>query len=142
MNEERKTWVDLLPPLTLAYIGDAVYELRVRNYLVLKGITKVNVIHRQAVKFVNASTQSKLVAKLDLFLTAEEFAVLKRGRNAKSGRQPKNSDMIEYRRATGLEALIGYLFLSGKQDRLDDIFDILIQMVEAHEHFPVEGEPI
>ncbi|NMA14958.1 MAG: Mini-ribonuclease 3, partial [Clostridia bacterium] len=120
----------LLPPLTLAYIGDAVYELWVRSYLVRKGFTKVNDLHHHAVKYVNADTQSQLVDKLTGFLNEEEAAVLKRGRNAKSGRHPKNMGMIEYRRATGLETLIGYLYILGLNERLEDIFHLLVSLVE------------
>ena len=119
-----------LPALTLAYIGDAVYELWVREYLVRQGLAKVNDLHRAAVRYVNALTQSRLVARLEDVLSEEETAVWKRGRNAKSGRQPKNMEMIDYRRATGLEALVGYLYLAGRQDRLTQIFDLLTQLVE------------
>lgn len=128
--DKQKTDIDLLSPLILAYIGDAAYELWVRKYLVAQGLTKVNTLHHQAVKYVNAETQSRLVSKLEKILTQEEVAILKRGRNAKSGRQPKSMDMIAYRRATGLEALVGYLYLLGREERLCDIFTVLIQMVE------------
>ncbi len=80
--------------MTLAYIGDAVYELWVRRYLVSKGPHRVNDLHHAAVKYVNAGTQSKLVALLEPLLDEKEAAVLRKGRNAKSGRQPKNMEMI------------------------------------------------
>lgn len=118
-----------LPGLTLAYIGDAVYELWVRNYLVGQGHTKVNDLHRQAVRYVKASTQARLVERLQPILTEEEMDVLKRGRNAKSGHQPKNTEMIDYRMSTGLEALVGFLYLKGRQDRLEEFFYILIELV-------------
>lgn len=121
---------NLLPPLTLAYIGDAVYELWVRKYLVSKGYTKVNDLHKHAVNYVKATTQSKFVEEMASKLTEEENAIIKRGRNAKSGHQPKNTEMIDYRRATGLEALVGYLYLLDRQERLEEIFDLLTQVVE------------
>lgn len=122
--------IETLPSLTLAYIGDAVYELWVRRHLVLKGPMRVNDLHQEAVKYVNAKTQSKLVGLLEPLLDEKEAAVLKRGRNAKSGRQPKNMEMIDYRRATGLEALIGYLYLLNKQERLEEIFSRLAELIE------------
>ncbi len=121
----------MLPSLTLAYIGDAVYELWVRQHLISRGCIKVNDLHRMAVKYVNAGTQSELVAHLDAILDEKEAQILKRGRNAKSGRQPKNMEMIDYRRATGLEALVGYLYLLNKQEKLDQIFSLLDQMMES-----------
>ena len=121
---------EFLSPLTLAYIGDAVYELWVRRYLVSKGPHRVNELHREAIKYVNAATQSKLVALLEPVLNEKELAVLRKGRNAKSGRQPKNMDMIDYRRATGLEALVGYLYLLNQPARLEEIFLQLTQLVE------------
>ncbi|ATW27096.1 hypothetical protein DCMF_22165 [Candidatus Formimonas warabiya] len=131
MNRETPEKVELLPSLTLAYIGDAVYELWVREHLVAQGCTKVHDLHRMAIKYVNAGTQSKLVAQLDALLDEKEAQVLRRGRNAKSGRQPKHMEMIDYRRATGLEALVGYLYLEKKQERLEQIFSLLAQLIEA-----------
>lgn len=124
---------ELLPPLTLAYIGDAVYELWVRRYLVLKGITRVNELHHTAIKYVNAGTQSKLVGCLEPFLDRDEARILRRGRNTKSGRQPKNAEMIDYRRATGLEALVGYLYFLNKQDRLDQVFSLLVELLDGED---------
>ncbi|MGI6684288.1 MAG: Mini-ribonuclease 3 [Bacillota bacterium] len=121
---------ETLSSLTLAYIGDAVYELWVRRYLVSKGSHRVNDLHQEAVKYVNAGMQSKLVGLLEPLLDEKEMAVLKKGRNAKSGRQPKNMEMIDYRRATGLEALVGYLYLSNKQERLEVIFLRLTELME------------
>lgn len=134
MTDNEKTRVELLPPLTLAYIGDAAYELWVRRHLISRGYTRVNELHRLAVKYVNAVTQSRLVSRVEALLTEEEAAVLKRGRNAKSGRQPKNTEVLEYRRATGLEALVGYLYLEGEKERLEEIFHLLVQMVETEEN--------
>lgn len=104
--------------LTLAYIGDAIYELVIRTYIVEHGNAPVNKLHKQVVKLVQASTQAKLYHVIQDILTEEEMAIYKRGRNAKSFTSAKNADIIEYRTATGLEALIGYLYLTGQTVRL------------------------
>lgn len=122
---------ELIPPLALAYVGDAVLELYVRLYLVNLGQHRVNVLHKKAIKFVNATAQAALLRALTDTLTEEELAVAMRGRNAKSGHVPKNTDMIDYRYSTGLETLIGYLFLKGQSARIQKIFDLLRQMVET-----------
>ncbi|HHT64089.1 MAG: Mini-ribonuclease 3 [Bacillota bacterium] len=121
---------EVLSSLTLAYIGDAVYELWVRCYLLSRGPQRVNDLHRETVKYVNAGTQSKFVQLLEPLLDEKEAMVLRKGRNAKSGRQPKKTEMIDYRRATGLEALVGYLYLLNKQERLEEIFSRLVELVE------------
>ena len=92
-------------PLTLAYIGDAIYELVIRTILVEKGNTQVNKLHQRASKLVKASAQSAIIEKLKPHLTEEETGVFKRGRNAKSFTMAKNASMSDYRRATGFEAL-------------------------------------
>lgn len=111
-----------MPALVLAYLGDAVYELHVRRYLVAQGITKVDSLHRQAVRFVNASTQAKVLHALMDGLTEEEVGVVRRGRNAKSGSTPKNMSVTDYRHGTAFETLIGYLHLSGQNERIEEIF--------------------
>jgi len=113
-----------LPALVLAYIGDAVYELYVRKYLVASGFAKVDVLHKQAVKFVNAATQARILHALAEKLSEDEAAVVRRGRNAKSGSAPKNISMINYRHGTAFESLIGYLYLAGREDRIEEIFEI------------------
>ncbi len=113
-----------LPALVLAYIGDAVYELYVRKYLVASGFVKVDALHKQAVKFVNAATQARMLHALAEKLSEDEAAVVRRGRNAKSGSAPKNISMINYRHGTAFESLIGYLYLAGREDRIEEIFEI------------------
>lgn len=105
-------------PLTLAYIGDAIYELVVRTILVEKGNTQVNKLNQRANRLVKASAQSEMIEKLKPYLTEEEMAVFKRGRNAKSYTMAKNATMSDYRRATGFEALIGYLYLKEEYTRM------------------------
>lgn len=104
--------------LTLAYIGDAIYDLVIRTYIVKQGNAPVNMLHKKVVKLVQASAQAKLYHTIQDKLTDEEQAIYKRGRNAKSFTSAKNADIVEYRTATGLEALIGYLYLSGQTSRL------------------------
>lgn len=111
--------------LTLAYIGDAVYEVYVREYLLSKAITKVNTLHKEAIKYTSANGQCEALTKLGTILTKEEQAIVKRGRNANSDRKPKNTDILTYKHATGFEALIGYLFLSKQEERLQTLMNII-----------------
>lgn len=117
-----------LPALALAYVGDAVYELAVRSHLVNSGITRVNRLHDEAVKFVQAKAQARLVRELEGSLTAEETAVIRRGRNAKSPHTPKSAGVIDYRQSTAFECLIGYLYLKGDKDRLEEILSLALEM--------------
>lgn len=110
--------------LNLAYIGDDVYDLIIRNYLLSKGNEAVNNINKHASALVKAGTQSQLIEILKEHLTEEEHAVYKRGRNAKSATSAKNATIAEYRRATGFEALMGYLFLLGRYERLVELVRI------------------
>ena len=123
----------LMPALVLAYLGDAVYELSVRSHLVAMGYSKVDLLHKQAIKYVNAETQAKVLRAVAGTLSDEEAAVVRRGRNAKSGSAPKNISISEYRHGTALESLIGYLYLSGREDRISEIIDIAIGIVSAAE---------
>lgn len=120
-----------LPALTLAYIGDAVYELRVRRFLLGGGCRKVQELHRQSVALVRAETQSRLLAALEERLSEAEADVARRGRNAKGSHQPPHVPVAVYRRATGLEALIGYLWLLEEHQRLDELFGVLFSLPEA-----------
>lgn len=111
-------------PLTLAYIGDAIYELVIRTILVEKGNTQVNKLNQRANRLVKASAQSEMIEKLKPHLTEEEMAVFKRGRNAKSYTMAKNSTMSDYRRATGFEALMGYLYLTEQWERMLELIKL------------------
>lgn len=108
-------------PLVLAYIGDTVYDLFVRTYLVHAQEVSVHQLHTRAVSYVKAASQSDTLLKIEGLLTEEERDVVRRGRNAKSGTIPKHADMAEYRRATGFESLLGFLFLTGQEERLYEI---------------------
>ncbi len=108
-------------PLTLAYLGDAVYELLIRTVLVKKGNCPVNRLHRRASSLVKASAQSGMMEILEPRLTEEELAVYKRGRNAHSPTMAKHAAMADYRRATGFEALMGYLYLKEEYGRIMEL---------------------
>lgn len=113
-------------PLVLAYMGDAVFEILVRKYVVSTGNAPVNTLNKRARGIVNAGNQAKLYMLLESHLTEEEMAVMKRGRNAKSFTKAKNQSVTDYRHATGVETLFGYLYLKGDKDRLQELFDICI----------------
>ncbi|WP_034425111.1 Mini-ribonuclease 3 [Thermanaerosceptrum fracticalcis] len=115
-----------MPPLVLAYLGDAVFELYVRLYLVNKGITKTNSLHREAASLVKAASQAHFLQKLDGLLSDEEKDVARRGRNAKSGHVPKNAQVTEYRLSTGFETLLGYLFLLEREERITELLGHLL----------------
>lgn len=110
-----------ISPLCFAYIGDAVYELYIRTMLAKDGNIPVSKLHKAAIHFVKAKAQSDTIHFLEPYLTEEEIKIYKRGRNAKSPTSAKNADIIDYRHATGFEALIGYLYLKKDFKRLDEI---------------------
>ncbi len=111
-------------PLTLAYIGDAIYDLYIRTIIVRQGNAQANKLHKKASALVKAGTQAELVNILEPVFTPEEEAVFKRGRNAKSYTTAKNATMGEYRRATGFEAVLGYLYLTKQYNRIIDLIKI------------------
>lgn len=116
-------------PLALAYIGDAVYDLVIRTVVVERGNTSPNKLHKMAVTYVNARIQARMIEALMDELTQEEQTIYKRGRNAKSYTTAKNATVIEYRKATGFEALCGYLYLTGKQERMLALIKRAIELV-------------
>ena len=105
-------------PLTLAYIGDCIYEIIVRTVVVERGNKSPQSLHKTVTKYVKAETQCELFQVLQDELTEEEMAVMRRGRNAKSFTTAKNASVSDYRKASGLEALFGYLYLSGQTERV------------------------
>lgn len=119
-------------PLALAYIGDAIYDLVIRTIVVERGNTSANKLHRKTVNYVNARIQAQMIEALMDELTEEEQTVYKRGRNAKSYTTAKNASVIEYRKATGFEALCGYLYLTGKQERMLTLVKRAIELVGLH----------
>lgn len=119
-NRDIKTY----SPLTLAYIGDAIYDLIIRTILVSQGNCPPQKLHKRASALVKAEKQSQMMEVLEAFLTEEEHAFYKRGRNAKSHTMAKNATMSDYRRATGFEALMGYLYLTDQNERMIDLIKI------------------
>lgn len=115
-------------PLTLAYIGDGVYELIIRTVVVERANRNVNDLNRIAVRYVKASAQAEIIEALQPFLTEEEAEIYKRGRNAKPHSAAKNASLSDYHKATGFEALIGYLYLA---DRTDRVLELVKKGVEA-----------
>mgnify|MGYP000938437670 FL=1 len=105
-------------PLVLAYIGDAVYELLIRTKVINHGSMQVNKMHKKSASLVKAETQANIIKAIQDDLTEEELAIYKRGRNAKSATTAKHATMMDYRMATGFEALVGYLYLQAQHDLL------------------------
>lgn len=122
-----------MSPLVWAYIGDSVFEMYIREKMIEKGIPNNTKLHKNTTMYVKASSQSKMIEKLKEILSEEEIAIVKRARNADSNTIPKNSSVIEYKNATSLEGLLGYLFLTGKKDRLLYILDYVYNNFDTNE---------
>ena len=116
--------------LSLAYLGDAVYELRIREYLISKGNNKVNKLQSMSLDFVTAKNQCKFINYLinNNILSEEEIDYVKRGRNAGTYSHPKNTDIVTYKWATGFECLFGYLYLEKKEDRIKELINIILEV--------------
>ena len=114
--------------LVLAYLGDAIYEIYVRKFLINKGLAKVNDLQTESLKYVSAKSQAKYVQDMitNNLLSDEELDVVKRARNYKTTSHPKNCDIVTYKYATGLEALIGYLDLKYNNERIDEIMNFIL----------------
>lgn len=144
-NSSIELWEDaaasqpqLYSPLTLAFLGDGVFELLAREQIVKKGSMPVAKLHLKAVELVRADAQAALYEALLPLLSQEELEVLRRGRNANGVRPPKNADPIAYRKATGVEALFGYLYLCRRSQRLHELFQVALtlQAEQADERMP------
>lgn len=125
--------VNSLSPLTLAFIGDTVFDLFVRERLICLANRPVGKLHNEAAKTVNAASQAKAVKKIMESLSPEEVAVFKRGRNSHANHKAKNASEGDYHYATGFEAVFGYLYLKGEIDRLRELFDMIIKEDEAND---------
>ena len=119
--------IDSMNVITLAYLGDSVYEVYIREYLISKGIVYVVDLQKEAIKYVSAKSQAKILDYLvnNNYLSEEEVNIVKRGRNYKRDSHPKNTDIINYKKSTGFECLVGYLYLSKNINRLDEIMNII-----------------
>ena len=123
--------VEQINATILAYLGDSVYEVYIREHLVRSGIFKVDRLHKAATKYVSAKAQSMIITKLreEKLLTDDEEGVFKRGKNRHTNTLPKNTSPLTYKEATGFEALIGYLYILGKNDRIIEIVNKAIEIV-------------
>ena len=123
--------IESYSPLVLAYIGDCVYDLIIKSMVINEGNRQVHKLHEETSAFVQASAQSRMMRKMQEHLTAEEHAIYRRGRNAKSVSPAKNQSITDYRRATGFEALIGYLYLKREYERLMELVKIGMDSMTA-----------
>ena len=120
-----------MSPLVLAYLGDTLYESYIREHLIRQNMNrKVNNLHKLAIQYSKAKAQATIIHEIENELTEEEMKIFKRGRNQKSHTAPKNADIIDYKYATGFEALIGYLYLGGEKERLEYIIQKGIEIIE------------
>ena len=124
----------LLPPLVLAYIGDSVFELFIREKLVSSGIKNVHNLHRKTITYVRAKAQSFMVHELLDTLSHDEAEVVRRGRNANSHTVPKNADISDYRYATGFESLIGFLYLTNQTERMNYILESAFELMNKEKN--------
>jgi ribonuclease-3 family protein len=113
--------------LMLAYLGDALYELKIRERLLTSGIGNVDMLHKSAVKYTSATAQAKAYHIIKEYLSEEEMTYFKRGRNAKSDRKAKSASRSEYITATGLESLFGWLYTENKFKRIDELIDLILR---------------
>lgn len=128
-----KTQIVTMSPLVLAYLGDTVYESYIREYLIRGNRNKkVNDLHKSAIKYSNAKAQASIIHNIMDELSEEEMRIYKRGRNQKPHTSPKNADIIDYKCATGFEALVGYLYLSEEKERLEYIVYKGISIIESN----------
>ncbi|WP_408955485.1 Mini-ribonuclease 3 [Natroniella sp. ANB-PHB2] len=119
---------NLLSPATMAYIGDSVFELFIRNLLLERNVAKPKKLHRQAIEYVNATAQADLLEELRKHLTEEELAIVRRGRNVNTN-VPSNADPGDYQYSTAFEALLGYLYLKGEEERLVEVFKLIKEIL-------------
>ncbi len=113
--------ISQMSPLVWAYMGDAVYEKFIREYVIRQGLCKNGLLHKKSIKYVSAKGQSQILKEIEDFLTDEEKDIVRRGRNSNPHSTAKNADIVEYKYATGFEALIGWLYLNKKEERLEEI---------------------
>lgn len=117
-----KSDISQMSPLVWAYMGDAVYEKFIREYVIRQGLCKNGLLHKKSIKYVSAKGQAQILKEIEDFLTDEEKDIVRRGRNSNPHSTAKNADIVEYKYATGFEALIGWLYLNEKGERLEEIF--------------------
>ena len=123
----KKKDIEMMSPLIWAYMGDAVYEQYVRDYLINQGVLKNGAYHKKAIKYVSANSQVRILKSIEDKLTDEEQDIVRRGRNSNPHSHAKNADIVDYKYATGLEALIGYLYLTKQEKRLKEILKMCVE---------------
>lgn len=126
--------VNLINGIALAFEGDAIYSTYIRQHLIFQGQTKPNQLHRMAIRYVSAKAQAMLITKMReaQLLTEKEEDIYKRGRNANSHTKAKNTDVVTYKMSTGFEAVMGYLHMTGQIERLEELIDYCIKIVEEN----------
>jgi len=124
--------VNLINGIALAFEGDAIYSTYIRKHLIFQGLTKPNQLHRKATHYVSAKAQAMLIMKMleAQLLTEKEEDIYRRGRNANSHTKAKNTDVVTYKMSTGFEAVMGYLHMTNQVDRLEELIDWCIEVVE------------
>ena len=124
--------VNLINGIALAFEGDAIYSTYIRKHLIFQGLTKPNQLHRKATHYVSAKAQAMLISKMleAQLLTAKEEDIYRRGRNANSHTKAKNTDVVTYKMSTGFEAVMGYLHMTNQVERLEELIDWCIEVVE------------
>ncbi len=127
-DREKHNKNDDFSPLTLAFVGDGVYDLLVRSYLVRQANRPVGELNRRKVALVNCKSQARFAKLIMDSLSEKELAVYKRGRNAAPKCTPKNGSVADYHSATGLEALFGYLYMNGERARIDELFEMILNI--------------
>ncbi|AZR74699.1 hypothetical protein BBF96_15765 [Anoxybacter fermentans] len=137
-NEEgqiQTVQIKSIPPGIMAYMGDGIFELVVRNFFIQQGIWDSKKLHLKVTEFVNAKAQARLLREIKDKLTDEEKTILRRGRNSNAGNVPRNTNVSDYRYSTAFEAVLGYLMLKGDYDRLQ----VLITLIEEYLHHQISG---
>lgn len=122
----KKEDVIQMSPLVWAYMGDAVYEKFIREYVIRQGLCKNGLLHKKSIKYVSANGQVKILRSIEEKLTEEELDIVRRGRNSNPHSHAKNADIVDYKYATGFEALIGYLYLTEQNERLNEILNMCV----------------
>lgn len=120
--------VDNINVLALTYLGDAIYEERVREYLIRSGISLVDDLQKETIRYVSAKNQARIISYLinTKYLTDREINIVKRGRNYKKNRHPRHTDIITYKLSTGFETLVGYLYLNNEKKRVEEIIAYIL----------------
>lgn len=138
-NKNNLSGIKRLSPLVLALVGDSVFDLYIRSRLAMRRNESAHKLHVRAISYVSAGAQSRIVNVLYGSLSDEEKAIFRRGRNTKSATVPKNADVLDYRRATAFEAVLGYLYLLGRTERLNELLNMAAEAVEQGEENKTNG---